>query len=44
MANNEEKREFDKLKELQKKIKDQSVKKKLCKMNFYLYIQILKNN
>ena len=29
MANNEEKREFDKLKELQKKIKDQSVKKKI---------------
>ncbi len=38
MKNNEEKREFDKLKELQKKLKDQSVKKKLCKMNFYLYI------
>lgn len=44
MKNNEEKREFDKLKELQKKLKDQSVKKKLCKMNFYLYIKFLKNN
>ena len=38
MKNNEEKREFDKLKELQKKIKDQSVKKKLCKLNFNIYI------
>ena len=34
MANNEEKREFDNLKELQKKIKDQSVKKKLCNIKF----------
>ena len=38
MKNNEEKREFDKLKELQKKLKDQSVKKKLCKLNFNIYI------
>ena len=34
MKNNEEKKEFDKLKELQKKLKDQSVKKKLCKIKF----------
>ena len=34
MKNNEEKREFDKLKELQKKQKDQSVKKKLCNIKF----------
>ncbi len=34
MKNNEEKREFDKLKELQKKLKDQSVKKKLCNIKF----------
>ena len=40
MENNKEKSEseFDKLKELQKKIKDQSVKKKLCKLNFNIYI------
>ena len=38
MENNKEEIEFDKLKELQKKIKDQSVKKKLCKLNFNTYI------
>ena len=38
MENNKEESEFDKLKELQKKIKDQSVKKKLCKLNFNIYV------
>ena len=38
MANNEEKKEFDKLKELQKKIKDQSVKKNYVK---WIFIYIL---